>query len=230
MAREQELFCVKLTKLFSLLKRSLPLEPHRVSQEILDKVSEVAHHLKLLVRRGLLIAIALDPHLDRGITVAFLADAAKATQTNAPSFFQLIIDRNAHTDDAYLSSLSSRVDICKLCKKAVAIKPGQGCILNGSRSICHIECLKCPSCNGTPRCMFDLEGQPFVECSECDHGGMMDFILEQSGGPFLLLKSTSLVSVHQLYVSWSRMARSLMPSFDQCMPPHPREIGTLTNP
>jgi hypothetical protein len=222
MAREQKLFCKKLVGLFSYMAGKVTRQvTSQVTQELLGTVTGIAHYLKLLVRIGLKTAMALDPDFSRGVIIAWLTDVEKTTQTDLPSYIQLRIERNAHTADAYLYDVSSRVDICNTCKEAVDIKPGQGCILNGLSFIYHIECQKCPSCDGTPRCTYDLEGQPFVECSECNYGSMMDLFVQQFGGTFLLLGSRSLVYVHLLYVAWCRLAQTLVPNIDRCMSLHP---------
>jgi hypothetical protein len=217
MTRELKLFCKKLASLFSYLaSNGNGHGTSLVTQELLSTVTGVAHYLKLLVRIGLKTAMALDPDFSRGVIMTWLTDVEKATQTDLPSYIQLKIERNAHTADAYLYNFSSRVDVCNTCKQAVDTRPGSGCILNGLSFIYHIECQKCPSCNGTPRCAYDLEGQPFVECSECSYGGMMNVFVEKWGPTFILLGSRSLVFVHLLYVAWCRLAKNLVPDFDKC--------------
>lgn len=179
-----------------------------VSQVILEITTGVAHYLKVLIRRGLQSAMSLDPHIERGVMTAFIANVENVTRTDMQSDLQ---HKFRHAEYH-----SRNAEVCTICQKNVDAKSEQGCFWTLS-IVCHIGCLHCPSCNGPPKIAYDIEAKPFVECSRCNYGSMMDFIAENLGQNPVMLHSRSLVFPHLLYVAWARLAQKLRPSVAPCM-------------
>ncbi|KAF2640977.1 hypothetical protein P280DRAFT_427391 [Massarina eburnea CBS 473.64] len=205
MQREQKLLCRKIVAFFAVVSKLTNDKPSiELSKDITSIVTGMAHYLKLLIRISLQTAKSMDPDNKEAVISGFLGSVETITENPMRSELQKLFRlKNYHQSSA---------DTCSLCAKTVDTIYGQGLYWTYSQ-IYHIDCINCPSCNGTPRLSYNVEGKPMVVCSRCEYGSMMPFISQNFGTVFIILDSRSFVYTHLLYVAWARLLQIL--KFDE---------------
>ncbi|OAL48129.1 hypothetical protein IQ07DRAFT_114453 [Pyrenochaeta sp. DS3sAY3a] len=204
MEQEQKMLCNEMLSIF-WIARTETYDENEDAKEIQPLLQRLADNLCLLIRIGLAAACSSDTSDKDTVISAFLA---KIEQINIESSIE---------DTLYVKIrgnvyLSSNADLCYLCQKRV---DGEGVRTTSCywthKQIYHIDCIKCPVCDSSPRVAFTTKDQLSVECSHCNQGSILAFISRNLGADFVILHSRSLIRTHLLYVAWARLAQTLKP-------------------
>lgn len=130
--KEPMTLCKKIVRFMLLLSKSRELgetDSNKLSQDLLESVSSMAHYLKLLIRYGLSNSLRYDRAFASGdLVTKFLDQVSKHEQMPANPLESLAV--SGKTDDKCLSCKKSLEDDCAA--------------LDGKRW--HLDCLQCKRC------------------------------------------------------------------------------------